>query len=91
MIWGLESIIAVAFALVLSWAKDSNTGVIYPAQEKENSMNCIRTDEEIARVEHWAEVADGEGWTSYPGRTYEQGVLDTICWLRGDSEDAPDE
>lgn len=55
-------------------------------------MNCIRTDEEIARVENWAVYAEGlEGGSNYPGMTYEKGVLDTICWLRGDSENAPDE
>lgn len=55
-------------------------------------MNCIRTDDEIARVENWAVDAEClEGESNYPGMTYEQGVLDTILWLRGDSEDAPDE
>lgn len=54
-------------------------------------MNCIRTDEEIARVENWAVLAEGEGGSNYPGMTYEQGVLDTITWLRGESESAPDE
>lgn len=54
-------------------------------------MNCIRTDEEIARVENWAVLAEGEDGSNYPGMTYEQGVLDTLCWLRGDSESAPDE
>lgn len=57
-----------------------------------NCMNCIRTDEEIARVEGWAVDAEGlEGGSNYPGMTYEQGVLDTLCWLRGNREDAPDE
>ena len=55
-------------------------------------MNCIHTDEEIARVENWAVGAvELEGESNYPGMTYEQGVLDTILWLRGDCEDAPDE
>lgn len=54
-------------------------------------MNCIRTDEEIGRVESWAVLAEGDGGSNYPGMTYEQGVLDTLCWLRGDREDAPDE
>lgn len=57
-----------------------------------NGMNCIRTDEEIARVENWAVAAESlEDGSNYPGMTYEQGVLDTLFWLRGDSEDAPDE
>ena len=67
-------------------------GAAHPARGKENSMNCIHTDEEIARVENWAVGAvELEGESNYPGMTYEQGVLDTILWLRGDCEDAPDE
>lgn len=55
-------------------------------------MNCIRTDEEIALVENWAVAAEGsEGGSNYPGMTYEQGVMDTIEWLRGDSDTAPNE
>ena len=53
-------------------------------------MNCIRTDEEIARVENWAVDGIDEG-TRYPGMSYEQGILDILFWLRGDSESAPDE
>ncbi len=51
-------------------------------------MNCVRNDEEIARVENWAVEGVDEG-TRYPGMSYEQGVVDTLAWLRGDSEDAP--
>ncbi len=47
-------------------------------------MNCIRTDEEIARVENWAVDAEGlEGGSNYPGMTYEQGVLDTLLLAQG--------
>lgn len=54
-------------------------------------MLCTdRTDEEIGRVENWAVVAMDEG-TRYPGMSYEQGVLDMLEWLRGDSDHAPDE
>ena len=53
-------------------------------------MNCMRSEEEIARVENWA--AEGfDGGSHYPGMSYEQGVMDTLAWLRGDSEDAPGE
>lgn len=53
-------------------------------------MNCVRNDEEIARVENWAvEGVDVGG--RYPGISYEQGVMDTIQWLRGDTDNAPDE
>ena len=55
-------------------------------------MNVVRTDDEIARVENWAVDVEGSGKvTNYPGMTYEQGVMDTIAWLRGDSDNAPDE
>ncbi|WP_300709681.1 hypothetical protein [uncultured Desulfovibrio sp.] len=53
-------------------------------------MNCIRTDEEIARVENWAGEAVDDG-THNPGKSYEDGVYDTLMWLHGGSEKAPDE
>lgn len=58
----------------------------------DESMDVVRTDDEIARVENWAVDVEGSGEVSnYPGMTYEQGVMDTIAWLRGDSDTAPDE
>ena len=65
-------------------------GAAHPARGKEKTMNCMRSEEEIARVENWA--AEGfDGGSHYPGMSYEQGVMDTLAWLRGDSEDAPGE
>ncbi len=53
-------------------------------------MTITRTDEEIARVENWA--AEGvDAGTNYPGMSYEQGVLDALQWLIGDSDHAPDD
>ena len=55
-------------------------------------MDVVRTDDEIARVENWAVAVEGSDEESnYPGMTYEQGVMDTLAWLRGDSDTAPDE
>ncbi|HJA79971.1 MAG TPA: hypothetical protein H9784_10485 [Candidatus Desulfovibrio intestinavium] len=53
-------------------------------------MEILRSDREIARVENWAVESIDEG-TRYPGMSYEQGVVDTLMWLRGDSDSAPDE
>ena len=53
-------------------------------------MDVVRTDDEIARVENWA-VEGSDEESNYPGMTYEQGVMDTLAWLRGDSDTAPDE
>lgn len=65
-------------------------GAAHPARGKEKAMNCVRNDEEIARVEDWAAEGIHEGGR-YSGMSYEQGILDTILWIRGDSENAPDE
>ena len=53
-------------------------------------MNIARTNEEIARVENWAVEALDEG-SRYPGMSCEQGIMDMLMWLRGDSEHAPDQ
>ena len=47
-------------------------------------------DEEVERVQNWADEKIMEGGTRYPGMTYEQGVSDVIRWLRGEA-DAPDQ
>lgn len=53
-------------------------------------MQIVRTDQEIARVENWAFAGQDEG-TRYEGVTYEQGLIDMLEWLRGDTDHAPDE
>lgn len=53
-------------------------------------MQVVRTEIEIDRVENWAVEGIDEG-SRYPGMSYEQGILDTLAWLRGDSDTAPDE
>lgn len=51
-------------------------------------MDAVRTDEEVARVESWAFEGVSNG-SHYPSMSYEEGVMDTIMWLRGDNDDAP--
>ena len=53
-------------------------------------MNIVRNKEEIDRVENWAAEGFDHG-SHYPGMSYEQGVMDVLAWLRGDSNHAPDE
>ncbi|SFV71933.1 hypothetical protein [Desulfovibrio piger] len=53
-------------------------------------MKIVRTETEIVRVENWAVEGIDED-TRYPGMSYEQGIVDTLAWLRGDSDTAPDE
>ena len=52
-------------------------------------MGCVRDEHEIARVEGWASNNVVEGKSCFPSLSYEQGVLDTILWLRGDTENPP--
>lgn len=47
-------------------------------------------EDEVARVENWAVASLDEG-TRFPGMSYEQGIIDTLAWLRGDTDIAPDE
>ena len=53
-------------------------------------MDVVRTEDETARVENWA-VEGVDAGSHYPGMSYEQGILDTLQWLRGDSDHAPDQ
>ena len=52
-------------------------------------MECVRDEHEIARVEDWATSSIIDDESCFPGLSYEQGVLDTILWLRGDIENPP--
>lgn len=53
-------------------------------------MNIVRSEEEIARLENWAAKGFDEG-SHCPGMSYEQGIMDTLSWLCGDTDVAPDE
>jgi hypothetical protein len=48
----------------------------------------IRSDPEIADLENSA--AEGEtNSTLFRGMSYEQGILETLRWLRGDTDNSP--
>ena len=53
-------------------------------------MNIVRTEDEIVRVEKWASRNLGDH-ARYPRPCYEQGVIDLLEWLRGETDYAPDE
>lgn len=53
-------------------------------------MEIVRTEAELADLENWAASSLDEG-THYAGMTYEQGIMDTMEWLRGDSDHGPHE
>ena len=53
-------------------------------------MKVVRTDDEIWRVEKWAKEGADAGGRCY-GMSYELGILDLLEWLRGDSNQAPDQ
>ena len=57
---------------------------------KGGSMDIVRTNVEIARVENWAFEGAYKG-SKYPDMNYEQGIIDILNWLRGDDDHAPDE
>lgn len=47
-----------------------------------------REDNEISRVLNKAMQAFDEG-TNYPGMSYEQGIMDAIQWIVGETGDEP--
>lgn len=47
-----------------------------------------REDAEINRVLDKAMKAFDEG-TNYPGMSYEQGIMDAIQWIVGETDDEP--
>lgn len=52
-------------------------------------MTIKRTDDEIEDLlDECAEQRD-RGTTKYHGQTYEDGIRNTIDWLRGDTDDGP--
>lgn len=51
-------------------------------------MEIVRTEQEIAQLEKWAMDIDTEG-SHYDMKCYEEGVLDTLAWLRGETDVAP--
>jgi len=49
----------------------------------------VRSEEEIQRVEQWA--MESRDRSRYPGQSYEDGIIATLEWLRGDSDEDPTE
>ena len=49
----------------------------------------VRSKEEIDRVLDWAIEGQDQG-SRFPGMSYEDGIRETIDWLTGYSDDAPD-
>lgn len=47
----------------------------------------VPTQEEINNVINWCMSSENEGYTHYPGMTYEQGVRAAIDWMEGGGED----
>jgi hypothetical protein len=55
-------------------------------------IHTERTEAEVARVEAWAVEAGSKSSRSrYPGMTYEEGIIDTLNWITGVTDKAPDE
>ena len=48
------------------------------------------TKTEIDEVSDWATQGIAEG-TRFPGMSYEEGIRATIDWMRGDTDERPDE
>jgi hypothetical protein len=67
----------------------TNSGENLDRQTGKITMKIVRSEEEIKRVEGWAEEATDNG-TRYPDRSYEDGIGDLLGWLRGDMNVAPD-
>jgi hypothetical protein len=51
-------------------------------------FKVIRSDSEITDLENSA-VVGGTNGTLFSGKNYEQGILETLRWLRGDTENSP--
>lgn len=52
-------------------------------------MKIVRSEAQIARVEEWAGRNLGDK-ARYEHPCYEQGIIDLLEWLRGESNYAPD-
>jgi len=46
-----------------------------------------RTEEELYRVLDWAQDVQG---SRYPGMSYEDGIIYTLDWILGRTDDPPD-
>lgn len=48
-----------------------------------------RTEKEIADLIANTIDIESENLTKWPGMTFEQGILQTLAWLFGDSDESP--
>lgn len=56
----------------------------------EGFFQAFRTENEVDNVQKWAAMVEISG-SRYDYKTYEEGVLDTLEWLKGETDLAPDE
>jgi len=52
-------------------------------------MEIKQTKDELFRVLDWANEGQSHG-SRYPGMSYEDGIIYTLDWILGRTEDAPD-
>lgn len=57
---------------------------------EERVFQAFRTEDEIQKVENWALLVETVG-SRYEFKTYEEGILATLEWLRGETDLSPDE
>jgi len=65
--------------------------IIVPPMAGGQALGVRRSEEEIDRVQNWAEDHVERGEQSFPGMSYEDGVANALRWVLGQSDDAPDE
>jgi len=53
-------------------------------------MEIKRTEEELYRVLDWAQSIMTTAHSKYPGMSYEDGIIYTLDWILGRTDDAPD-
>ena len=51
-------------------------------------MEIKKTEDELYRVLDWAMSCKNNG-SHYPGMTYEDGIVYTLDWILGRSDEAP--
>lgn len=60
----------------------------YMAEER--VFQAFRTEDEVEKVEKWAHLVETVG-SRYEFKTFEEGILATLEWLRGETDLSPDE
>jgi hypothetical protein len=52
-------------------------------------MAKLPSDAEIDAAQNAANESVDEGKSNWPGMSYEQGVSNTIAWMKGESDENP--